>query len=48
LEACLLETMFELPSLANLKECVISEDVILSKNKPSFILQKSPIKIIRF
>ena len=39
LEACLLETMFELPSLANVKECAISEDVILKKNKPTLIYE---------
>jgi ATP-dependent Clp protease ATP-binding subunit ClpX len=34
LEACLLETMYELPSLANVKECTIREEVILKKDKP--------------
>jgi ATP-dependent Clp protease ATP-binding subunit ClpX len=39
LEACLLETMYELPSLANVKECTISEEVILKKDKPILIYE---------
>jgi ATP-dependent Clp protease ATP-binding subunit ClpX len=39
LEACLLETMYELPSLANVKECTVSEDAILKKNKPTLIYE---------
>ena len=39
LEACLLETMYELPSLENVKECVVNEGVILNKNKPILIYE---------
>ena len=39
LEACLLETMYELPSLENVKECTIGEEVILQKDKPILIYE---------
>ena len=39
LEDCLLETMYELPSLENVKECVIDKDVILKKGKPFLIYE---------
>jgi len=39
LEDCLLDTMYELPSLENVKECVIDKDVILKKGKPFFIFE---------
>jgi ATP-dependent Clp protease ATP-binding subunit ClpX len=34
LEATLLETMFELPSLPAVSECVVTEDVLLKKSSP--------------
>ena len=39
LEDCLLDIMYELPSLENVKECVIDEDVILKKGKPFLIYE---------
>lgn len=42
LEDCLLDVMYELPSLENVKECVIDKDVILKKGKPFLIYE--PIK----
>jgi len=39
LEDCLLDTMYELPSLENIKECVIDKDVILKKGKPYLIYE---------
>ena len=39
LEACLLETMYELPSLADVKECTINEAVILKKAKPILVYE---------
>jgi len=39
LEDCLLDTMYELPSLENVKECVIDKDVILKKGKPFLIYE---------
>ena len=34
LESVMLDTMYELPSQTNIKECIINEDVILEKAKP--------------
>jgi ATP-dependent Clp protease ATP-binding subunit ClpX len=42
LEDCLLDIMYELPSLENVKECVIDKDVILKKGKPFLIYE--PVK----
>jgi ATP-dependent Clp protease ATP-binding subunit ClpX len=42
LEDCLLDIMFELPSLENVKECVIDKDVVLKKDKPFLIYE--PVK----
>jgi ATP-dependent Clp protease ATP-binding subunit ClpX len=39
LEDCLLDIMYELPSLENVKECVIDEDVVLKKGKPFLIYE---------
>jgi ATP-dependent Clp protease ATP-binding subunit ClpX len=39
LEDCLLDIMYELPSLENVKECVIDKDVILKKGKPFLIYE---------
>jgi ATP-dependent Clp protease ATP-binding subunit ClpX len=39
LEACLLETMYELPSLANVKECTVNAAVILKKAKPILVYE---------
>jgi ATP-dependent Clp protease ATP-binding subunit ClpX len=37
LESCLLDTMYELPSMINVKECVVGEEVVLKKAKPAII-----------
>ncbi len=42
LEACLLDTMYELPSLANVRECVVDEDAVSKKGKPLLIYE--PVK----
>jgi ATP-dependent Clp protease ATP-binding subunit ClpX len=39
LEDCLLDIMYELPSLENVKECVIDKDVVLKKGKPFLIYE---------
>jgi len=41
LESCLLDIMFEIPSAKNVKECVISEDVILNKEEPILLYEQS-------
>ena len=42
LEACLLDTMYELPSLANVRECVVDEDAVSKKGSPLLIYE--PVK----
>ena len=42
LETCMLDIMYDLPSVDNVKECVISEDVVLHKEEP--ILLYEPTK----
>ena len=37
LEQAMLEIMYELPSIPNLKECVVDEDVVLKRSKPKLI-----------
>jgi ATP-dependent Clp protease ATP-binding subunit ClpX len=39
LEACLLDIMFELPSMKSVNECIINSDVIMRKAKPILIYQ---------
>jgi ATP-dependent Clp protease ATP-binding subunit ClpX len=34
MEACMLEIMYDLPSIDDVKECVIGEDVVLKKEDP--------------
>lgn len=41
LESCLLDIMYEIPSVKNVKECVISEDVILNKEEPILLYEQS-------
>ncbi len=41
LESCLLDIMYELPSIKNVKECVISEDVINNKEEPILLFEQS-------
>jgi ATP-dependent Clp protease ATP-binding subunit ClpX len=40
LETSMLDTMYELPSQSNIKECIINEDVILDKSKPIIVYEK--------
>jgi ATP-dependent Clp protease ATP-binding subunit ClpX len=39
MEDCMLEIMYEIPSMENLQECVITEEVILNKAKPILIYE---------
>jgi ATP-dependent Clp protease ATP-binding subunit ClpX len=34
MESCMLDIMYEIPSLQNIRECIVTEDVILNKDKP--------------
>jgi ATP-dependent Clp protease ATP-binding subunit ClpX len=40
LESCMLEIMYDIPSVQNVKECVISEDVILNKEAPILLYEQ--------
>jgi ATP-dependent Clp protease ATP-binding subunit ClpX len=40
LENTMLDIMYELPSTQDVKECVISEEVVLSKEKPILLFEK--------
>jgi ATP-dependent Clp protease ATP-binding subunit ClpX len=41
LETCMLDIMYEIPSVENVKECVISEDVVLNKEEPILLYEQS-------
>ncbi len=41
MENCMLDIMYELPSIPDVKECVISEDVILNKEEPILLYDKA-------
>ncbi len=40
LETSMLDTMYELPSQENIKECIINDDVIVGKGKPIIVYEK--------
>jgi len=40
-ETCMLDIMYEIPSISNVKECVISEDVILNKEDPILLYEQT-------
>ena len=41
LENCMLDIMYELPSIDNVKECVIGEDVVLHKEDPILLYEQT-------
>jgi len=41
METCMLEIMYELPSINNVKECVIGEDVVLNKEDPILLYEQT-------
>jgi len=41
LENCMLDIMFEIPSIENVKECVIGEDVVLNKEDPILLYEQT-------
>ena len=41
LEGCMLDIMYELPSVENVKECVIGEDVVLQKEEPILLYEQT-------
>jgi ATP-dependent Clp protease ATP-binding subunit ClpX len=41
LESCMLDIMYELPSVENVKECVIGEDVVLNNEDPILLYEQT-------
>ncbi len=41
LESCLLDIMYEIPSIDNVKECVIGEEVVLNKEDPILLYEQT-------
>jgi ATP-dependent Clp protease ATP-binding subunit ClpX len=41
LEACMLDIMYEIPSIDNVKECVIGEDVVLNNEDPILLYEQT-------
>ena len=41
METCMLDIMYELPSAENVKECVISEDVVLNNEEPILLYEQT-------
>ncbi|MGD9214598.1 MAG: ATP-dependent Clp protease ATP-binding subunit ClpX, partial [Desulfobacteraceae bacterium] len=39
MEACMLDIMYEIPSVENVKECVVGEDVVLNKEDPILLYE---------
>lgn len=44
IETCMLEIMYELPSIDDVKECVISEEVVLNKEDPILLYEQKKKK----
>jgi ATP-dependent Clp protease ATP-binding subunit ClpX len=41
METCMLDIMYELPSISDVKECVIGEDVVLNKEDPILLYEQT-------
>lgn len=41
MENCLLDIMYKIPSIENVKECVIGEDVVLNKEEPILLYEQT-------
>jgi ATP-dependent Clp protease ATP-binding subunit ClpX len=41
LENCMLDIMYDIPSIDNVKECVIGEEVVLNKEKPILLFEQT-------
>jgi ATP-dependent Clp protease ATP-binding subunit ClpX len=41
MEACMLDIMYDLPSIDHVKECVIGEDVVLKKEEPILLYEQT-------
>ncbi|WP_373500413.1 ATP-dependent Clp protease ATP-binding subunit ClpX [Desulfococcus sp.] len=41
MESCMLDIMYDIPSIGNVKECVIGEDVVLNKEEPILLYEQT-------
>jgi ATP-dependent Clp protease ATP-binding subunit ClpX len=41
LEGCMIDIMYDIPSVDNVKECVIGEEVVLNKEKPILLYEQN-------
>jgi len=41
MESCMLDIMYDLPSIDHVKECVIGEDVVLNKEDPILLYEQT-------
>jgi ATP-dependent Clp protease ATP-binding subunit ClpX len=41
IEEVMLDIMYDLPSLENVKECVVSDDVVLNKEDPILLFEQA-------
>jgi ATP-dependent Clp protease ATP-binding subunit ClpX len=41
METCMLDIMYDLPSIPNVKECVVGEDVVLNKEDPILLYEQT-------
>ena len=41
LESCMLNIMYEIPSIDSVKECVIGEDVVINKEEPILLYEQT-------
>jgi ATP-dependent Clp protease ATP-binding subunit ClpX len=41
MESCMLDIMYQLPSISDVKECVIGEDVVLNKEDPILLYEQT-------
>jgi ATP-dependent Clp protease ATP-binding subunit ClpX len=40
MESCMIDIMYEIPSMKNVKECVIGEDTVLNKEDPILLFEQ--------
>jgi ATP-dependent Clp protease ATP-binding subunit ClpX len=41
METCMLDIMYDIPSIDNVKECVVGEDVVLNKEEPILLYEQT-------
>jgi ATP-dependent Clp protease ATP-binding subunit ClpX len=41
MESCMLDIMYDIPSIENVKECVVGEDVVLNKEEPILLYEQT-------